>query len=1029
MAMDNAAFTIDDETHYDSSPKLFTTAPRHYFSDAPSFGAHGRRRLSAPVAFPPGRVIHGENVNIIEDESSLKWTASRDSDNVQIGGLIVKSRDSKKPVESNANGCESNVGGIDLSIVNGLGSKVNGSDSSITTNVRISANPDNDHLCDKPTDYIEEIKNDKKKFASNTLLSPPRIPVLSHRVSAQKTLQLSADLNTGSQSADLENYTENETKVSGTDAHSCSPIATGQDTERPNVGNGVEVRKEENGVRGIPGQDVGEGNDDANRSDGIPNNTAPRTSIDHTALDDLQLLTVPGPARLTLDIPGDSAQDGAVVVSIPVPVLPRARSAPDLTTPELTGEKETAKSEGVDTDKDGVTGKEKVLKEMTREEILKTYRLHFFVCLIFLVTLISVSLAWYYKNMATEHIYATQAIFFDPRSRELTLTDPNNGHKIHAKLGQDMPDWQLPLHCPIVMGDNPHVKECVWKNHAILRIVHFRDTYVQCYNVSWESLHAEHVPYDCFNIQDGVWYGPSNQSQSMYPIRGEFQLVPKDYTVRNNGIFSSVVDFYWLSSTGVGLYLQPDNPLQIVWGSSGLCVLSNFTGPFYHQENSQTPPYLNYTLCNGVDPVQTNAYMQKMLVPREGIKRPDDKYFLGPYWSLRKAAQDDDTGSQIEDLAGKLVDFGFQDSKIILDGSWEKHFGDLKFNPEKFQNFSDQVDTLKQSGFDVVVPISPYFELTSDNFYDGVTQSMFVLDAGGQVPGLTNFEGGIAAILDVLNAKAVTWMENKTKTLSDTLRQKNFRLTYGSKAWLPYKPHFSQPSGTPNMFRKAMTEMFHDHDYPQSLLIVEHTSSSRHVPALIPVLTDVGVVDGRNCLVGAIETALTLGLMGYPFLLLEGVVEKPETRLSEELFLRWLQLAAVFPAHQYTAVPWNYGNDIINMATNVTSLHEQLVMAEMNKKYLMEEVGSGLPILRPIWWLDPSNETLHKLEIKDQFLIGNELLVAPVLCEGVQTRDVYFPPGNWLDPNGILSVGPKILLNQTVPRDTLLFYRKAMVTQ
>lgn len=666
-------------------------------------------------------------------------------------------------------------------------------------------------------------------------------------------------------------------------------------------------------------------------------------------------------------------------------------------------------------------------KEMTREEILKTYRLHFFVCLIFLVTVISVSLAWYYKNMATEQIYATQAIFFNPRSRELTLTDPNNRYKVHAKLGQDMPDWQLPLHCPIVMGDNPHVKECVWKNHAILRIVHFRDAHVQCYNVSWESLHAEHVPYDCFNIQDGTWYGPSNQSQSAYPIRGEYQLVPKNYTVMNNGIFSSVVDFYWLSSTGVGLYLQPDNPLQIVWGSSELCVLSNYTGPFYHQENSQTPPSLNYTLCNGVDPVKTNAFMQRMLVPRGAIKRPADKSFRGPYWALKNAGQDDAPGGQIEELVEKLVEFGFQDSKIVLDGSWEKHVGDLSFNPEKFVNLSDQLDVARLNGVDIIVPIGPYFELTSDNFYDGVTKSLFVLDAGGEVPGLTNFEGGIAAVLDVFNTNAVTWMENKTKMLSAALGLKNFRLTYGSKAWLPYKPYFSLPTGTPNKFRKAMTEMFDDPESPDSVLIVEHTSSSRHVPALIPVKTDVAMVEGRSCLVGAIETALTLGLMGYPFVLLEGVT--PEARLSDELFLRWLQLAAIFPAHQYAAVPWNYGNDVINMATNVTSLHEQLVMAEMGKKYLIEEVESGLPILRPVWWLDPSNEKLHKLEIKDQFLIGNELLVAPVLCEGVTHRDVYFPAGHWVDPSGILSVGPKILLNQTVPRDTLLFYRKATVTE
>lgn len=63
-----------------------------------------------------------------------------------------------------------------------------------------------------------------------------------------------------------------------------------------------------------------------------------------------------------------------------------------------------------------------------------------------------------------------------------------------------------------------------------------------------------------------------------------------------------------------------------------------------------------------------------------------------------------------------------------------------------------------------------------------------------------------------------------------------------------------------------MAEMMGDNS---ELLAVDYTSDSRHVSGFIPVPA---VVDSKTkCLTGAIDTALTLGLMGYPFVLLDGI--------------------------------------------------------------------------------------------------------------------------------------------------------------
>jgi len=49
---------------------------------------------------------------------------------------------------------------------------------------------------------------------------------------------------------------------------------------------------------------------------------------------------------------------------------------------------------------------------------------------------------------------------------------------------------------------------------------------------------------------------------------------------------------------------------------------------------------------------------------------------------------------------------------------------------------------------------------------------------------------------------------------------------------------------------------------------------------------------------------------------------------------------------------------------------------------------TGDPIIRPLWWIEQSEDSL---KIDSQFLIGDSILVAPVLDKDVHSRDVYLP--------------------------------------
>ena len=315
-----------------------------------------------------------------------------------------------------------------------------------------------------------------------------------------------------------------------------------------------------------------------------------------------------------------------------------------------------------------------------------------------------------------------------------------------------------------------------------------------------------------------------------------------------------------------------------------------------------------------------------------------------------------------------------------------------------------------------------------------MARDLFVKDAGGHVPGFTRWQKDEAtAMLDVSRSTARAWFQALISKLGKQVAGslKALRLSYGAAGWVPYRPTFSERSLSLQNMRRRMTEMV------ASLaprLVLEHTADSQGVPALMAVPTDIAVRDGRSCLVHAIEKALTLGLLGYPYVLADGfgVPQGRQSFLSSQpsrdLFTRWLQMAAFFPAYKFSVPPWLYGDATVDVARNLSRLHATLVLKAMQSAELREDVEKGLPILRPVWWLDPASADVHARRVSDEFLVGDSLLVAPVLCEGETRRDIYVPRGVWSDKlRNTIVLGPKLLDDYRVELSEVPYFERMQV--
>lgn len=149
----------------------------------------------------------------------------------------------------------------------------------------------------------------------------------------------------------------------------------------------------------------------------------------------------------------------------------------------------------------------------------------------------------------------------------------------------------------------------------------------------------------------------------------------------------------------------------------------------------------------------------------------------------------------------------------------------------------------------------------------------------------------------------------------------------------------------------------------------------------------------------SIPMLLSMGLNGQALVGADigGFVDEP----TPELYARWLQAAALTPVMRSHTVagsadqePFSYGPDFTAINRATIELRYEL-MPYLYTQFARAE-ASGEPVMRPLWLDAPTDNRV--LTTEDQYLVGPDLLVAPVVRPGVTKRRVVFPAGSdWID--------------------------------
>ncbi|MFB7458817.1 MULTISPECIES: TIM-barrel domain-containing protein [unclassified Streptomyces] len=158
------------------------------------------------------------------------------------------------------------------------------------------------------------------------------------------------------------------------------------------------------------------------------------------------------------------------------------------------------------------------------------------------------------------------------------------------------------------------------------------------------------------------------------------------------------------------------------------------------------------------------------------------------------------------------------------------------------------------------------------------------------------------------------------------------------------------------------------------------------------------VATGWPGLRASLSLVLGLGLCGVPY---SGPdVGGPDGGASPELYLRRLQLGSYLPLFRTHASPragrgepWESGPEVLEHARVALVERRRLLPYFVTLAHLARRTGA--PCVRPLWWGAPEDRALRDCE--DAFLLGDGLLIAPVLGPGSDRRAVRLPRGRWYD--------------------------------
>ncbi len=381
---------------------------------------------------------------------------------------------------------------------------------------------------------------------------------------------------------------------------------------------------------------------------------------------------------------------------------------------------------------------------------------------------------------------------------------------------------------------------------------------------------------------------------------------------------------------------------------------------------------------------------------------------LPPKWAL--GYMQSKYGYRTEDAARSVVDTlrqkNFPVDALILDLYWFEHMGDLRWNREAFPEPFQMMQDLKDRGVQSIAITEPYivrpsrlFEPALDSSFVGQTPEgePYIMEDWWSCP-----DGCGVALLDITDPAAQDWWaEQYPPFMGETMAGLWTDLGEPEEHPEDMQHHMGTTPAVHNLYNFLWARTLYqrwDEWRPDRRMVNLTRSGYAGIQRYGTVLWSGDVARSFDGLQAQPPLLLNMGLsgLGYYGSDLGGFTGGPK---QPELYARWLQHGALSPIMRVHGVdnlptePWRFGAQVERIVRSSVHLRYRLMPYLYSLAWTNHR--TGVPLARPLFFADPDDEQLHGYT--DAYLLGPNLLVAPVLEEGKRSKTVRLPEGTWID--------------------------------
>lgn len=374
---------------------------------------------------------------------------------------------------------------------------------------------------------------------------------------------------------------------------------------------------------------------------------------------------------------------------------------------------------------------------------------------------------------------------------------------------------------------------------------------------------------------------------------------------------------------------------------------------------------------------------------------------LPPAWSFGLWLTTSFTTNYDEETTSSFIQ-GMADRDIPLhvfhfDCYWMEAYEWCNFvwDPATFPDPKGMLQRYHEKGLKICVWINPYIGQKSPLFQEGMEQGYLIKKTDGSVWQTDLWQAGMG-LVDFTNPEAVTWYQEKLKTLLD-MGVDCFKTDFGERIPVKDIAYFdgSDPVKMHNyytyLYNKAVFELLErERGKGEAVLFARSaTVGGQKFPAHW----------GGDCsatypsMAETLRGGLSLALSGFGFWSHD--ISGFESTAPADIYKRWCQfglLSSHSRLHGSSSyrVPWLFDEEACVILKEFVNLKCRL-MPYLYGQAVKAHV-KGTPMLRPMFLDFPQDKACDTLD--RQYMFGDSLLVAPVFKENGEVQ-YYLPEGIW----------------------------------